>query len=127
MEKQGASFSSTKHKQPVSEPHLQELDQMISWCLSNIDVKFGFLKLGSHCNASEINAFTLARCHIENIKNKHKKHYSLDFNRLFDPGIKFLEECSLQSPILESSKNEAIEKLKKFFKEKGRFMHRCNV
>lgn len=109
------------------QPHSQELDQAISGCLlesnSNIAVKFGFLKLGSHCNASASYAFTSAKCNIENacIKiDQNTKHYYLDFRKLFHLGLELLSDYKNESRNLNKREEEAIEKLKSFFEEKGK-------
>lgn len=54
-------------------------------------VKFGFLKFGSFCNASESNAFTSARCEIDNIKNESKP-YTIDFKTLLKLGLDLLKK-----------------------------------
>lgn len=109
----------SRRKETERHSHLHELDQAIS-CLSDTDdVKFGFLRLGPLCNASESNAFSSARCNISNIKNKNKGHYSLDIRTLFERGFELLEKYHHKSPKLTSSEAEAIETLEIFFKEKG--------
>lgn len=97
----------------------QNLDRAISKCLSS-KVKFGFLRLGPLCNASESNAFTSARCNITNIKNKENKHYSVDFEKLFEQGVTLLKKYQLRSPASEATAIEAIQKLEIFFKDKGK-------
>lgn len=109
----------SRRKETERHSHLHELDQAIS-CLSDTDdVKFGFLRLGPLCNASESNAFSSARCNIANIKNKHKRHYSLDIRTLFDKGFKLFKKYHRKAPNLKNGEAEAIEKLENFFKEKG--------
>lgn len=99
--------------------HLHNLDQAIL-CLSEIDVKFGFLRLGPLCNASESNAFSSARCNIKNIKNKQHRHYSLDMKMLSKRGIELLEKYKNKPAELTTSEAEAIQKLETFFEKKGK-------
>lgn len=98
---------------------LTKLDQAIL-CVPDIDVKFGFLRLGPLCNASESNAFTSAKCNIKNIKNKQHGHYYLDMRTLFERGLELLEKCKIKSPERTKDEVEAIQKLETFFNEKGK-------
>lgn len=99
-----------------------KLDQRIFTALSSLNtVKFGFLKLGSLCNASESNCFTLARCHTKHITNDTGDLFTFDFRKLFKPAIdllKMLEED--ENPLLGESDIAAIKKLKTFMKDKGK-------
>lgn len=99
----------------------QKLDRAISEYFDS-EVKFGFLRFGPLCNASESNAFTSARCNITHIKTpKQNKHYCLEFKKLFARGVKLLNRYKLRSPAQNSTaKTEAIQKLETFFKEKGK-------
>lgn len=82
-------------------------------------VKFGFLKFGSLCNASESNAFTSARCEIDNIKNEESKPYTIDFKTLFKLGLDLLEKWKTKKkPGLDERNTTAINVLEAFIKEK---------
>lgn len=71
----------------MTEPVLSE-EQLIS-CIRILEsVKFGLLKLGPLCNASESNSFTSARCNMSNIKNGEKQYF-VEFKELFKKGISF--------------------------------------
>lgn len=100
-----------------------KIDQAIS-----SKVKFGFLKFGSLCNASESNTFTLARCQLTKIKGEEKL-YSVDLEVLFNRGIELLKKYSDHTstqPEATEIEAEAILKLEKFFEIKGKVMHRYN-
>lgn len=80
-------------EEAVSPATLEKLYQAITEC-SSLKVKFGFLKLGSLCDASKSRAFTSATCDIEVISkiiNTRERHYSVDFNLLFKRGFKLFE------------------------------------
>lgn len=100
-----------------------ELRNAISECLSEsnstVNVRFGFLELGSLCNASESNAFTKASCHITNITNKRNGHYFLDFRKLFRPGLTLLENYKNDTWRPNARGKKAIEKLELFLRERG--------
>lgn len=84
-------------------------------------VKFGFLKFGSLCNASESNAFTSARCEINNIINEERKHYTIDFETLFKLGLDLLKKWKLENhPCLDERNTRAINILKEFIEKKGK-------
>lgn len=72
----------------------KELDESVVESLGS--VKFGFLKFGSLCNASDSNAFTSARCEIDNIKNEESEPYTIDFKTLFKLGLDLLEKLMLE-------------------------------
>lgn len=97
-----------------------KLDKRTFECLSSLrSVKFGFLKFGSLCNASESNAFTSARCEINNIINKESKTYTLDFETLFKLGLDLLEKLRCEKkPTLGERNTRAIEILEAFIEQK---------
>lgn len=99
-----------------------KLDQRIFTALSSLStVKFGFLKLGPLCNASESNSFTSARCHIQHITNDEDELFTFDFKKLFKPAMDLLEKLRQdEKPQLGKSDIAAIKKLKTFMKEKGK-------
>lgn len=99
-----------------------ELDQRIFTALSSLNtVKFGFLKLGQLCNASESNCFTSARCHTQHITNDNGGLFTYNFGKLFQPAMDLLEKLREdEKPLLGESDITAIEKLKKFMKDKGK-------
>lgn len=99
-----------------------KLDQRIFTALSSLDtVKFGFLKLGPLCNASESNCFTSARCHTKHIKNGNGELFTFDFRELFKPAMDLLKKLEEdKKPRLGESDIAAIKKLKTFMKDKGK-------
>lgn len=115
---------SAKKNRSTKKTCLSEICKAISECSSGsnltLDVRFGFLQVGSLCNASESNAFTKARCHMTNITNKRNGHYYLEFKELFGPGKKLLEDYK-KNPKSRKSLNKtiAIGKLESFLREKG--------
>lgn len=110
-EQRGTSAKKNKHKLEVS----------ILECLSTLrSIKFGFLKFGSLCNAAESNAFTSARCDIDNIKNDEDEPYTIDFETLFKLGLDLLETLrpTKKHPTLSEGDTAALEKLIIFFEKK---------
>lgn len=105
-------------------PNIDELNQAISECVSvpnsTIAVKFGFIKLGPKCNASEPNTFTKARCYIDKIRNGENRPYTLDFRTIFNQGIRLLRDYKNESRQLRRGENAAIRKLINFFENKGK-------
>lgn len=97
-------------------------DDRIFECLSTLrSVKFGFLKFGSLCNASKSNAFTSARCEINNIINEERKPYTIDFETLFKLGFDLLEKLRREKkPSLGERNTAAIKILDAFIEQKGR-------
>lgn len=90
-------------------------------CLSDLkSVRFGFIKLGERCDASQSKAFTSAWCNIQNIKETGKKNYVLDSEKLFQTAINSLERFEkghnrYQDPKIVA----AMDKLKSFYDSKG--------
>lgn len=97
-----------------------KLDGGIFNCLSTLkSVKFGFLKFGPLCNASESNAFTSARCGII----QERRPYTIDFKTLFKLGLDLLEKLKLEEEPTLSDKNiTAIKILEAFIEQKGRVL-----
>lgn len=95
-----------------------KLDGGIFNCLSTLkSVKFGFLKFGPLCNASESNAFTSARCGII----QERRPYTIDFKTLFKLGLDLLEKLKLEEEPTLSDKNiTAIKILEAFIEQKDR-------
>lgn len=93
-------------------------------CLTKLEsVKFGFLELGSHCDASGSEAFGSTHCHFKNITNEKFKHFTWNFTSLFHVGydlLKYIEQYPDISLTLPISKFEAIRKLEEFLEEKGK-------
>lgn len=83
-------------------------------------VNFGFLKLGSLCNASENSAFTSAICNIEHIKNKTREHYSLNIQHLFSKGCGLIKDIQKEEKELDETSSAALNRLKMFFEKKGK-------
>lgn len=114
---------SVKKKQSKKKTPSFQLLKAISECSSEsnltVDVRFGFLELGSLCNASESNAFTRASCHITNITNERNGHYFLEFIELFRPGLELLEKYKTDRWSPNAREENAIEKLESFLREKG--------
>lgn len=81
-------------------------------------VNFGFLKLGSLCNASENSAFTSAICNIEHIKNKTREHYSLNIQHLFSKGCGLIKDIQKEEKELDETSSAALNRLKMFFEKK---------
>lgn len=107
----------------------ESINKFLSPLESIIPVKFVFLRLGSLCNASEINSFTSARCNIEHIKNDQNKLYSLDLRTLFDQGFNMLRTYKVQnnSQQLYPNENAAIRRLEFFFsRQRLGFLYRYN-
>lgn len=94
-----------------------KLDGGIFNCLSTLkSVKFGFLKFGPLCNASESNAFTSARCGII----QERRPYTIDFKTLFKLGLDLLEKLKLEEEPTLSDKNiTAIKILEAFIEQKA--------
>lgn len=95
-----------------------KLDGGIFNCLSTLkSVKFGFLKFGPLCNASESNAFTSARC---GIIHEERGPYTIDFKTLFKLGLDLLEKLKLEEEPTLSDKNiTAIKILEAFIEQKA--------
>lgn len=85
-----------------------------------ISVNFGFLKLGSLCNASESNAFSSAYCNITQIRNPKKGLYTMNIKTLFSEGIELIKKIRKNKSGLDSKSNLAKNKLKCFFENKGK-------
>lgn len=108
---------------PRSPNHEKELRKDIKDCLANLkSVKFGFIKLGEHCDASQSKAFTSAWCNIKNIKEETgTKNYYLKSEQLFQNAIDSLEYFrTRKSPDRSSEIKAAMEKLKSFYGRKGK-------
>lgn len=82
-------------------------------------VKFGFLRLGPLCNASESNAFTSARCNHSDIKDDSNRKYVIFFKDLFPLAITLLEELK-DNRTPDDSNIAAIKKLELFMTEKDK-------
>lgn len=99
--------------------HNPKLDKKLFACLSKLkSVKFGFLELGSLCDASESNAFTSTHCHIKNITNKENKHFTWNFRSLFRVGYDLLRNIEKsENPYVSLPEREiaALIKLETFF------------
>lgn len=113
-EQGGTSATKYKHK----------LDDGIFECLSTLpSVKFGFLKFGPLCNASESNAFTSARCEIKNIIHEEHEPYTIDFETLFKLGLDLLKKLKKKTPkkhpTLSEGDTAAIEILRNFIEKKA--------
>lgn len=83
-------------------------------------VNFGFLKLGSLCNASENNAFSSAYCNITQIRNAKKGHYSLNIKKIFSVGFELIDKIRTNKEKLNYKSNLAKQKLRYFFEKKGK-------
>lgn len=83
-------------------------------------VNFGFLKLGSLCNASENNAFSSAYCNITQIRNAKKGHYSLNIKKIFSVGFELIDKIRTNKEKLNYESNLAKQKLRYFFEKKGK-------
>lgn len=93
-------------------------------CISKLkSVKFGFLELGSPCDASKSVAFGSAHCNFKNIKNENDKHFTWNFTSLFDVGYVLLQYIKDRDPLpvtLPKRETEAIWKLEGFLDENGK-------
>lgn len=100
--------------------HKHKLNEDVFKFLSKVSsTKFGFLKLGPLCNASESNSFKSAKCHIQNVTNKKNGHYTLDLKRLFQDGCDLLENMENNTSIsLDERKIAAVKALENFFDNK---------
>lgn len=78
-------------------------------------VNFGFLKLGSLCNASESNAFSSAYCNITQITNAKKELYSLNIKKIFSVGFELIEKIRTNKRHLSFKSSMAKQKLRVFF------------
>lgn len=83
-------------------------------------VNFGFLKLGSLCNASESFPFSSAYCDVKHITNAKRKRYILNIKQLFSQGFELIEKIRNSENVLDQASSEAKEKLKMFFDNKGK-------
>ena len=100
-----------------------ELDERIFTYASDSDTldfaKFGFLKLGPLCNASESCSFTEATCNFKTVRNENNLALILEFSQLFSRGIALLSDVKNNKRELEQHELEAIKLLDSFFKDKG--------
>lgn len=100
-----------------------ELDERIFTYVSDSDTfdfaKFGFLKLGPLCNASESCSFTEATCNFKTVRNENNLALILEFSQLFSRGITLLNDVKNNKRELEQHELVAIKLLDSFFKDKG--------
>lgn len=103
--------------------HIPKLDQTLFACLPKLEsVKFGFLKLGSLCDASESSAFTSTNCDLKHITNKESKHFTWNFKSLFRVGyalLRKIEERHHPHVSLPARTIAPIIKLETFLEEKA--------
>lgn len=101
-----------------------ELDERIFTYVSNSNsfsfAKFGFLKLGPLCNASESHSFTEANCHVKTVRNENNLALILEFSQLFSRGVMLLSDVKNNRRELDRQEIAAIKILDNFFKEKGK-------
>lgn len=99
-----------------------ELDERIFTYVSNSNsfsfAKFGFLKLGPLCNASESHSFTEANCHVKTVRNENNLALILEFSQLFSRGVMLLSDVKNNRRELDRQEIAAIKILDNFFKEK---------
>lgn len=111
-------------RSPSTLNYEEELRKDIEDCLSYLkSVRFGFIKLGEHCDASQSKAFTSAWCNIKNIKETAgNKNYYLKSKQLFKKAIDSLECCMRRetNPETDQKIEAAMEKLKSFYGSKGK-------
>lgn len=104
--------------------HNPKLDQKLFACLPKLkSVKFGFIELGSLCDASESSAFTSTHCHLKHITNKEYKHFTWNFKSLFHVGYALLRKIEKRDNphlSLPARTIAAITKLETFLEEKGK-------
>lgn len=99
---------------------LKEIDEAITEC-SELKVKFGFLKLGSLCDASKSRAFSSARCDIEIMSKNQSNHYSMDFNLLFNRGFKLFNDYKDKNlDLKDATKYAPINTLAEFWEKIGK-------
>lgn len=101
-----------------------ELDERIFTYVSNSNsfsfAKFGFLKLGPLCNASESHSFTEANCHVKTVRNENNLALILEFSQLFSRGVMLLSDVKNNRRELDRQEIAAIKILDNFFKERGK-------
>nr|XP_022332267.1 uncharacterized protein LOC111129982 [Crassostrea virginica]XP_022332268.1 uncharacterized protein LOC111129982 [Crassostrea virginica] len=107
-----------------------ELDERIFTYVSDSDTldfaKFGFLKLGPLCNASESCSFTEATCNFKTVRNENNLALILEFSQLFSRGITLLSDVKNNKRELEQHELEAIKLLDSFFKDKDKHEQSLN-
>eukprot|EP00105_Crassostrea_gigas_P041002 XP_019925150.1 PREDICTED: uncharacterized protein LOC105333851 [Crassostrea gigas] len=110
------------HQQSTKRILLSELDERIFTYVSNSNsfsfAKFGFLKLGPLCNASESHSFTEANCHVKTVRNENNLALILEFSQLFSRGVMLLSDVKNNRRELDRQEIAAIKILDNFFKEK---------
>lgn len=112
------------HQQSTKRILASELDERIFTYVSNSNsfsfAKFGFLKLGPLCNASESHSFTEANCHVKTVRNENNLALILEFSQLFSRGVMLLSDVKNYRRELDRQEIAAIKILDNFFKEKGK-------